>query len=374
MAKPIRLTEEIKKECLEEFAKKLADTRMAGGTFKFEKAVKYDEKKECEVVYTSKAWYKTLMLIQENAKEVGWHGVCRRDEEDPAVFYVEDILVYPQKVTGTTINPDAVEYAAWMNQLDDDTFNNLRCHVHSHVNMGVTPSGTDQKFREDRLSQLSDDDFYVFQIMNKKGDISSAVYDFRNNIFYETSDVKTLVICDFDMKEWEIYKTVGELLMACNGGELQPILDLFESSGMRDFLTEAKDSVKEEKYSSWASYLGRELYAGKGTIVPSASKNSSKSGSEVRINGQKTCYNGSEEDEIAKYTEDEDDYDDYGDLLTDPFGYTDERGRFHGTGSYSDPCVGDCERCDNVQCAYNDAYYDNLSYYGGLRRGGWYNR
>ena len=359
MAKPIMLTEELRLKCLQEFAQKLADARMAGGTFKFEKAIKYDDKKECEVVYTPKAWYKTLMLIQENAKEVGWHGICRRDEEDPAVFNVEDILVYPQKVTGTTINPDAVEYAAWMNQLDDDTFNNLRCHVHSHVNMGVTPSGTDQKFREDRLSQLGDDDFYVFQIMNKKGDISSAVYDFKNNVFYETSDVKTLVLWDGEMEEWSDYKIVGDLLLdGLNPENLMAIVDLFNNSGMKEFIEGAKESVKEEKYS-YGKYGNYGTYAGN---TATTEKKSSKTSSLVRINGQQSCYNSSKGTEIDEF-EDDDFEDD--DRLKDPFGYTDEKGLFHGTGSYLNYCEdGDCENCTNVSCGWNDRYYDNFGYYG----------
>ena len=353
MAKPIKLSEEMKAQLLKEFAEQLDSTRMAGGTFEFKKDAKYEEKKECEVVYSEKAWYKTLMLIDANAKEVGWHGVCHRDEEDPTVFYVDDILVYPQKVTGTTINPDTIEYTAWMNGLDDHTFNNMRAHIHSHVNMGVTPSGTDLTFRKDRLSQLGDQEYYIFQIMNKSGKISSQVYDFENNILYETEDVKTLVQCDCEMEEWETYKTVGKLLLACTGGELQPIIDLFEKSGMKDFITGAKASVKEERYSFGTSYLGRGLYAGKGTtgVLNSDQKKTSLD----RTKGQYGGYN--------KDTDIDDD--DYNDILSDPFGYMDERGKFHG--SYAYPCVeGDCGNCSNVSCAWNEDYYD--TYYGG---GGW---
>lgn len=372
MAKPIMLTEEIRLQCLQEFAQKLADARMAGGTFEFKKDIKYEGKRECEVVYTPEAWYKTLMLIQENAKEVGWHGICRRDEEDPAVFNVEDILVYPQKVTGTTINPDAVEYAAWMNQLDDDTFNNLRCHVHSHVNMGVTPSGTDQKFREDRLSQLGDDDFYVFQIMNKKGDISSAVYDFRENVFYETADVKTLVLWDGEMEEWSDYKIIGDLLLdGLNPENLCAIIELFNSSGMKEFIEGAKESVKEEKFS-YGSFGNRSnssyqsgVYVGKST---NGQKKTSEPPSKVLNNGPSSCYNGTTDNPIDDSFED--DAFDEDERLKDPFGYTDEKGMFHGNGSYLNFCEdGDCSRCTNTSCAWNERYYDHFGY--GYYGGGW---
>lgn len=357
MAKPIKMTDDIKKQCLEAFIKQLNDERMAKGTFEFKKTVTYDGKKECEVVYSEQAWYKTLMLIEENPKEVGWHGICRRDEEDPAIFYIDDIVVYPQEVTGSTITPDTIEYTEWMNGLDDNTFNNMRAHVHSHVNMGVTPSGTDNTFRKDRLSQLGDEDYYIFQIMNKKGEINSEVYDFKNNIMYESKDVKTLVTCACEMDEWDAYKTIGSLLMACKSiGELQPILELFENAGIREFLTGAKDLVKEVKPTYGGRYNG---YYGS-----TYKRSGGSSVVTTNLNGTKVTSKKDDSDDDIDVVDDK-----LSDPFGDPFGYMDERGRFHGSGSYSDPCNGDCDCCDNVHCAYNDAYYDNLSYYGG-----WYNR
>lgn len=349
MAKPIKLTEEIKQKCLEEFQKNLDEARLSLGEFQFKKSLKYESEKTCEVCYSAIAWYKTIMLIENQPKEVGWHGVCRRDVEDPTVFYVDDIFVYPQRVTGATIDPDPIEYTAWMNGLDDQTFNNLRCHVHSHVNMGVTPSGTDQTFRADRLSQLSDDGYYIFQIMNKKGDISSAVYDFKNNIFYESGDVKTTVICDCEMEEWDTYKTIGKLLMACTGDELTPIVDLFHDSGMKSFLNGAKEYVKEAipAYSGYGDFWSRRNQMAKNTT----------NGSKYRGNNYTALpvYN-SQKDKEKKSDLDK--------KLSDPMGYTDEMGVFHGSAFDDDDddgfygCTGLCDRCKNMACTYNDNYYD----------------
>lgn len=368
MAKPIRMTEEMKEICLEEFRKTLNDSRMSLGTFEFKKALKYEADKKCEVCYNSKAWYKTIMLIEIQPKEVGWHGICRRDEEDPTVFYVEDILVYPQKVTAINIDPDPVEYAAWMNSLDDDTFNNLRIHVHSHVNMGTTPSSTDQTFRKDRLSQLRDDDFYVFQIMNKKGEINSAVYDFKNNIFYESADVKTVVACECEMEEWDTYKTIGKLLMACTGDELTPILALYREAGMKEFLSDAQGKVKDAVYR-----LNRCSSYPYGSRI--------KEYDQYRSN---TSQGNQQSSAVNKEGPDAPDIDK---RLSDPLGYTDERGVFHGSDydEYScdgdcyycrdyecksnvnftyDDCYGDCDMCKNTQCSFNENYYDS---YGGVR-------
>ena len=42
MAKPIKLTEDIKQKCLEEFQKNLDNARMSLGEFQFKKSLKYD--------------------------------------------------------------------------------------------------------------------------------------------------------------------------------------------------------------------------------------------------------------------------------------------------------------------------------------------
>ena len=254
MAKPIRFTGEIRESILRDFAAKLDAARMGTTGFKYEKSAQYEDGRKATVVYSSKAWFKTIMLVETQPKEVGWHGVCYRDEDNPNEFYIEDIIIYPQKVTGTTITPDPIEYTNWMNKLDDNTFNHLRFHGHSHVNMAVFSSGTDEAFRNDRMSQLKDDDFYVFQVFNKKGEIHSAVYDYKNNTLYENADVATEVECD-SMDIWDSYKAIALLLRKFNGelDNLQAVVQAYDESDMGNFLDEADTSVTEDKIpvSSW---------------------------------------------------------------------------------------------------------------------------
>lgn len=349
MARPIRMTRDIQEACLQDFMKALSDARMTGAGFKYEKKFSYEGKKKATVLYTKEAWYKTIMLIETQPKEVGWHGICHRDESDPTTFIVSDILVYPQAVTGATINPDPVEYTNWMNGLDDDTFNHLRFHGHSHVYMQTSPSSVDMTFRSDRLSQLQEDEFYVFQIMNKRGEISSEVYDLANNILYDTGDVDTLVDCD-DMKIWDTYKNIGKILQTCKVEEIQPAIDVYMSSGMNEFISGVSNLVKEEKpkyqtvYNSGAyrgtSYSGYPYWTGThnkyyasdqgggnfttasdGKLVPinvgSAEQKESDDGDELRGFQNSTLYDG-----------------EFNRMLSDPLGYTDERGQFHGSDGY----------------------------------------
>ena len=72
------------------------------------------------------------------------HGTVLRTENsksDSNEFIVEDIFVYPQEVTGSTVTTDQEAYSKWLYELDDDIFNNLRMQSHSHCNMGVSVYG-----------------------------------------------------------------------------------------------------------------------------------------------------------------------------------------------------------------------------------------
>jgi hypothetical protein len=146
------------------------------------------------VYFTEKAYTKMWALVDLNPKEIGWHGTVNRKDN---IFIITDILVYPQTVTATSIVADAKEFNKWLEKymLDpkDNTFDKMRMHGHSHVNMGTTPSTTDRKLQEDHLKQLKGDDFYIFLIVNKKREIWATIYDLKTNIQYETADIEIML-------------------------------------------------------------------------------------------------------------------------------------------------------------------------------------
>lgn len=161
----------------------------------------------CAIVYTRKAWLKTLLLVKSRDKEVGWHGIARRVGDKH--FVIEDIIVFPQEVTGASTIPDDIEYTMWQDSLDTKVFNNIRMHGHSHVNFAATPSATDMRYRGDMLTAI--DTFYIFQIFNKRGCFSSEVYDVENNILYEDCNVRNRVMGKFDHTQ---FASMVELLMS----------------------------------------------------------------------------------------------------------------------------------------------------------------
>ena len=148
------------------------------------------------VVVRPMAFVKMEHLIRNFTTEIGWHGICKRSPSDDSTYIIEDVFVYPPKVTGTNITTDETKHGEWLNTFPDEVFNHMRFHGHSHVNMGVFSSGTDDDLQRDLISMLVDpNDFYLFFIMNKRMEVFVRLYDNKFGVVYETKDV-TVTISD----------------------------------------------------------------------------------------------------------------------------------------------------------------------------------
>ncbi len=226
MSKHMQMTSayrsDVKSKYITEFSE-LLDKWLAGedipnGKLSFVRNLPSIEKK-ASVYFTSIAWSKMIAIINEFDKEVAWHGLARRldDEDGKQAYLVHDILVYPQEVTGATVNTDQEEYEKWLDKFDDDVFNEIRMQGHSHVNMGVSPSAVDMEHKERVIKQLSDDMFYIFMIWNKQFKHDITIYDVGSNTMYDNSDV-----------EVKLYDSEG---------------------GLDAFIAEAKSLVKNRTYT-----------------------------------------------------------------------------------------------------------------------------
>lgn len=200
MAKLIKMTPEYIKSCKDdfqkEFEKAVSNIKVSDGKLQFTRTIGQVDRK-ATVLFSAKAYLKMTALIREFGDEVAWHGTAYRyDDETKDVYIVDDILVYPQVVTGATVNTDQEKYQTWLMSQSDDVFNNIRFQGHSHVNMGVSPSGVDTSHQEKIVEQLEDDMFYIFMIWNKRHDVFSKIYDMKKNIMFESSDVTVDVVSD----------------------------------------------------------------------------------------------------------------------------------------------------------------------------------
>lgn len=142
-----------------------------------------------KVVFTNEARDKVRALVNVYDKEIAWHGLVNWNPVDREMV-IWDILVYPQKTTATTVDADEAEYPLWYSKLTDEQFNSIRMQGHSHVNMGVTPSGVDEAYYKELVSQYKD--YYLVMILNKRDEHMFRFYDIDENVIYDNLEVVNL--------------------------------------------------------------------------------------------------------------------------------------------------------------------------------------
>lgn len=223
MSKLIKVTQECLDEIRKDFEEALSSGKFSDGKVTFTKTIGAINRK-ATIYFTEMAWLKMQTLIREFDKEVAWHGIAKRGDDDTKdEYFITDILVYPQEVAAATVTTDLNEYQMWLMNQEDDVFNNIRFQGHSHVNMGTSPSGVDTALYDGILAQLTDEMFYIFMIWNKKGEKTIKLYDMKKNVLFETSDCTVEVLNDH--------------------------------TGIEKWLKDAKAMVKDRAYQS-SSYAG----------------------------------------------------------------------------------------------------------------------
>lgn len=131
-----------------------------------------------EVVITQLAFIKMTNLVASQSTEVAWHGLVEKRDN---IYTIYDVLVYPQIIKATTVDADEKEYTQWLMQ-HHEYLPLIRMQGHSHVNMGVNPSGVDTTYYNDLYKQVND--YYIFLIINKSWDIYIRFYDVENGVMY----------------------------------------------------------------------------------------------------------------------------------------------------------------------------------------------
>lgn len=209
--RPIRLTEAAINAYVAALKEQLTNTRLyKKTTFSIDPAKTIQNTTRPVINFNALAYLKMLTLVDSCATECAWHGVVEANEEHTR-FDIVDILVYPQTISGATVQTDEIKYTEWKNALSDDIYNNLRMQGHSHVNFGTSPSSVDTTLYENMLNVMNQNSYYIFMITNKKRSFWFEIHDMANNIIYETADIDVTVSGE-DLAEW--YKTQNEMFKA----------------------------------------------------------------------------------------------------------------------------------------------------------------
>jgi hypothetical protein len=190
--RPIKMTEDIALEIARGYLEELRKNELIyDNKIRYSKSLNVVNENAIKVNFTTEAYNKMMALVDGFSSEVAWHGVVERIDE--TIFRIIDILVYPQTVTGVTVNTDQSEYVKWLYGLPDEVFTNLMFQGHSHVNMETSPSGTDLNDMYELIGNLDDDDYYIFMIWNKRREFDVRVVDMAKNVIYSGADVQVSV-------------------------------------------------------------------------------------------------------------------------------------------------------------------------------------
>lgn len=139
------------------------------------------------VYYSTPAWLKMWKIIDLCQQEVGWLGLV--DEINDGDYLITDIFLLEQEVTGgtTDIESDAVANLAVELESSGIDSTKLRYWGHSHVNMQVSPSGTDESQLADYMEHC---EWFIRGIYNKKFEQKVDVFDKRHNVVFQKVDSK----------------------------------------------------------------------------------------------------------------------------------------------------------------------------------------
>lgn len=204
--KHYKLSDKIVTTIQKEFEKALQKYNNASQTFSFNYTPQGPKTtKKIKVYCLPTAWCKMMTLVQKTNTEIAWHMIVEKSNK--TTYFITDVLVYPQTVTGSTVNTDDTKYALWVNALPDKEFNNLRGQGHSHVNMPTSPSGVDTGYYNDLLSTMTKG-FYLFMILNKKEDMFIQLVDLDANLIYDSTDI----VFEVASKQWAQNKWYTEAM------------------------------------------------------------------------------------------------------------------------------------------------------------------
>ena len=155
---------------------------------------------EPTIYIVPEAYLKMRMLVDKTDTEIAWYGIVENHPGLPNTYVITDILVYPQKVTGATVEQDESRMFEFEMSLTTEQVNHKRFQGHSHVNMGTTPSSVDENFYQDLLSQVTD--YFIITVTNKRNEYTTRFYDVANNILYTEVPIQLINESGFNLLDW----------------------------------------------------------------------------------------------------------------------------------------------------------------------------
>ena len=165
------------------------------------------------VFISRKAADKMRLIIDKSKDEVGW--LCSVDEIDGG-YVLQDVFIIDQEVHGATTELTAEGLQKFGEELmvmegGMDLWTRIKGWGHSHVNMGVTPSGQDKMQMEMLIENNCD--FFIRLIGNKRGELEIGVFNYKLGVSYLNVPWQVLddkYVMEIEEKIAELYLLIDE--------------------------------------------------------------------------------------------------------------------------------------------------------------------
>lgn len=212
--------------------------------FKPETKVQVINTKIPRIGISSSALVKMFIYVNECSDEVGWLGTVEKLNNQH--YVITDVYLFEQDVHATTteITPEGLsEFAEELLQQPNgmEVWNNIKMWGHSHVNMGVTPSGQDDK----QMKEFADvgHEWFIRLIANKKGDMKLDFFHYQMGITFIDVPWEELASDEENNIQEEIYR-------------LQEALELAKENRVQLLSEPIKEEMKAKVRKMRTSYIG----------------------------------------------------------------------------------------------------------------------
>ena len=215
-----------------------------------------EDEKPPMVCFTEQVLAKFKGYVDNCSQEIGWLALVRIDAQGRYIVY--DTLLPHQNVSAVTtdlMESGLQEVGEEILATRPDEFNNVRCWCHSHVNMQVCPSGTDDNTFEQFYENC---EYFIRVICNKKGDMRVDFVDLEKEIRFDNINWYILLSKETEILNNSIEKYQKEIdeIVEKNKKiieELNKKIDEYRNNLFKELETnnkkEVKEKVKEEKYT-----------------------------------------------------------------------------------------------------------------------------
>lgn len=146
------------------------------------------------VLFTSEAYAKLLAFYNTTwAKTYEFMYIGEVDyNKEENIYVMSNVELIPQmKNSMAYCETDDDKYPIWLQEKYPIKYRKyIRFHGHSHVNMGTSPSGTDNQAIFKMMDYV--DDFFIQFIMNLKKEYTLNIYNKELNLIYNNVEYKIL--------------------------------------------------------------------------------------------------------------------------------------------------------------------------------------